>query len=603
MTPFQSNEKHLSQLPALQLLINMGYEFIDHGEALRERQGRFSNVVLETILHDQLKKINHIHTKGKEYLFSEENIQTAIQKIKHIKYDGLIRTNEAIYDFLTLGTSLEQNIEGDLKSFTLNYVDWDHPENNRFHVTVEYVVERNRSEKTIRPDLVLFVNGFPLVVIECKAPHVDLEEAVSQSIWNQREDYSPGLFIYSQLIMAVNKNEAKYATTGTADRFWAVWKEVDNKQEDTDNETLLDLKNKSLSESVQKSIEQALNCQLPVLSTSTKLSINSVEGSIACPEQGRRVNYQLISEQDKALYALCRPERLLELSSKFIVFDAGIKKIARYQQYFVVKSTLERIQQKDEKGARKGGIIWHTQGSGKSLTMVMLARTLALTPDISNPRIVLVSDRDDLDKQLGNTFDACGLDLTRATSGRNLLSLVSENKSAIITTLIHKFEKAFSLTKYRDNSADIFILIDESHRSQFGTFSARMWQMFPRACYLGFTGTPLLKKDKNNFHKFGNLIEPHYPIAKAVEDGAVVPLLYEGRHIEMIQNKKAIDLWFERHTQGLTKEQQADLKRKYARAEMLNKTDYVIYMRAFDISEHFRATWQGTGFKGQLVAP
>ena len=127
--------------------------------------------------------------------------------------------------------------------------------------------------------------------------------------------------------------------------------------------------------------------------------------------------------------------------------------------------------------------------------------------------------------------------------------------------------------------------------------------MFPNACYLGFTGTPLLQEEKNSFRKFGGLIEPHYSIHQAVEDGSVIPLLYEGRYVEMEQNKETIDRWFERHTQGLTKEQKADLKKKYARAEMLNKTDQVIYMRAFDVSEHFRAAWQGTGFKAQLVAP
>jgi type I restriction enzyme R subunit len=285
------------------------------------------------------------------------------------------------------------------------------------------------------------------------------------------------------------------------------------------------------------------------------------------------------------------------------VFDGGIKKVARYQQYFVIKSTLNRVKNFDSTGSRKGGVIWHTQGSGKSLTMVMLARNLALDPEILNPRIVLVTDRDDLDKQLGNTFAACGLEANRATSGRNLLELVAEKKSGIITTRIHKFDKAYAVKKYRCESPDIFILVDESHRTQFGSFSARMRQMFPHACYLGFTGTPLLKKEKNNFIKFGELLEPHYSINQAVEDGTVVPLLYEGRHVEMTQNQVAVDLWFERHTQGLTKEQKADLKRKYARAEMLNKADQVIYMRAFDISEHFRSNWQGTGFKAQLVAP
>ncbi|NMA39709.1 MAG: type I restriction endonuclease subunit R, partial [Lentisphaerae bacterium] len=188
-------------------------------------------------------------------------------------------------------------------------------------------------------------------------------------------------------------------------------------------------------------------------------------------------------------------------------------------------------------------------------------------------------------------------------SGRNLQELVEKKEAGIITTLIHKFDKAYVTKKYQDDSSDIFMLVDESHRTQFGTIAARMRQMFPRACYLGFTGTPLLKKEKNSFVKFGKLIEPHYSITQAVADGAVVPLLYEGRHVEMTQNKDAVDLWFERHTQGLSKEQQADLKRKYARAEMLNKAEQVIYMRAFDISEHFRAHWQGTGFKGQLVAP
>lgn len=303
------------------------------------------------------------------------------------------------------------------------------------------------------------------------------------------------------------------------------------------------------------------------------------------------------------LFSMCRPERFVELIYKFIVYEGGIKKIARYQQYFVVKATLERVKGLDHDGRRKGGIIWHTQGSGKSLTMVMLARNLALDRDIPNPRIVLVTDRMDLDKQLGNTFAACGLAPDRAKTGRDLLELVSEKKAGIVTTLIHKFDKALNVKKYQDESIDIFMLVDESHRTNFGSFAARMRQMFPNACYLGFTGTPLLKEEKNNFAKFGGLIEPHYSIQQAVKDGAVVPLLYEGRHVEMVQNKAAIDLWFERHTQGLTRAQQADLKKKYARAEMLNKADQVVYMRAFDISEHYRENWKGTGYKAQLVAP
>ncbi|MDD4272578.1 MAG: HsdR family type I site-specific deoxyribonuclease [Desulfobacter postgatei] len=584
MKPFQINEKYLSQIPALQLLIGLGFEFLTPAEAIRERQNRTSNVLLESILRNQLKEINRIRYKGREYLFSEENVQSAIQKLKNIKYDGLLKTNEAIYDLITLGTAMEQTIEGDSKSFNMNYIDWskskNNPGRNKFHVTVEYSVERSRSTEIARPDIVLFVNGIPFCVIECKAPQIEVEQAVSKSIRNQNDDYIPKLFIYSHMVLALNKNSAMYATTGTAAKFWSVWKEPQMDNGEREFEKLSAVVSQPLAEHVAAKIFSTFDVK---------------------PEAF--IGNRLVTEQDKSVFSLCRPERLLELAWKFTVFDGGIKKVARYQQYFVIKSTLNRVKHFDSIGSRKGGVIWHTQGSGKSLTMVMLARNLALDPEILNPKIVLVTDRDDLDKQLGNTFAACGLGANRATSGRNLLELVAEKKSGIITTLIHKFDKAYAVKKYQDESPDIFILVDESHRTQFGSFSARMRQMFPHACYLGFTGTPLLKKEKNNFTKFGELVEPHYSITQAVEDGAVVPLLYEGRHVEMTQNREAVDLWFERHTQGLTKEQQADLKRKYARAEMLNKADQVIYMRAFDISEHFRGSWQGTGFKAQLVAP
>ena len=581
MNGFRFNEKHLSQIPALQLLINLGFEYLSPSKALTARLGKTGNILLEGILREQLKKLNRIHYKGREFLFSEENIQTAIQKLKNIKYDGLLKTNEAVYDLITLGTALEQTIEGDSRSFDLNYIDWRNRERNVFHVTAEYSVERSRSTETARPDIVLFVNGIPLAVIECKSPKVGIDQAVSQAIRNQSDDYIPKLFASVQLVMGVSKNAARYATVGSSAKFWGIWKELRDREED-------------VAGFVQKSLTDEQKTEL------FKGEFAICRAFFEAQEaEGKR----LVTEQDKALHSLCRPERLLELAYKFTIIDGGIKKIAHYQQYFVVRSTLERIKQFDGEGRRKGGIIWHTQGSGKSLSMVMLARCLALDSEVSNPRIVLVTDRDDLDKQLGNTFAACGLDPNRATSGRNLLELVAEQKAGIVTTLIHKFDKALNQRKYQDDSADIFMLIDESHRTNYNTFAARMRQMFPKACYLGFTGTPLLKKEKNSFIKFGGLIEPHYSIDQAVKDGAVVPLLYEGRHVEMEQNKAAIDLWFERHTQGLTRKQQADLKRKYARAEMLNKADQVIYMRAFDISEHFRAAWQGTGFKAQLVAP
>ncbi|MBL8466316.1 type I restriction endonuclease subunit R [Methyloversatilis discipulorum] len=577
--PFRFDEKYLSQLPALQLLVSLGYQYLSPAEALAARAGRIGNVLLEEVLREQLKKLNRIRHKGGSYLFSEENIQSAIQRLKGVKYDGLLKTNEAVYDLLTLGVALEQSIEGDLKSFTLNYVDWRNPANNVYHVAAEFSVERTRSVDTCRPDIVLFVNGIPFAVIECKSPGVEVVQAISQTIRNQRDEYIPRLFTYVQMTLGVNKNEARYATTGTPARFWSRWKE------DVADAELAPLLEQPLPESVKASLFDLAFAGL------------GVREEAAPYLAGRQA-----TEQDRVLYALCRPARLLEMVWAFTVFDGGVRKIARYQQVFAIQEVLRRVKQTDDAGRRRGGIVWHTQGSGKSLTMVMLARALALEPAILNPRIVLVTDRVDLDKQLGNTFAACGLSPDRAESGRHLVDLVADGKAHIVTTLVHKFDKALSYKKFSDASPDIFVLVDETQRTQLGGYSARMRQMFPNACYIGFTGTPLLTREKSDVAKFGGVIHT-YAIDQAVADGAIVPLLYEGRMVELEQNQTAIDIWFERHTLGLSDRQKADLKKKYARAEMLNKAEQVIYMRAFDISEHYRKNWQGTGFKAQLVAP
>ena len=584
MSSFQFNEKHLSQIPALQLLANLGYRYLTPAQALAMRGGRLSNVLMEEVLRDSLKRINRIQHKGDSYLFSEENLQSAIQRLKNVKYDGLLKTNEAVYDLLTLGVALEQSVEGAVRSFTLNYIDWKNPENNVYHVTAEFSVERTRSHETARPDIVLFVNGIPFAVIECKSPKTEVAQAVSQIIRNQRDEYIPTLFTYAQLVIGTNKNHCKYATVGTSAKYWAVWRE-EREEKDEDGAALRAVLDQPLPQEAKAGLYELL-----------------AEGFGVRESDAEYLVRRALTEQDRTIYALCRPERLLRMALLFTVFDGGRRKIARYQQFFAVERIVGRVKQRDDAGRRAGGIVWHTQGSGKSLTMVMLAKALVLDLDIRTPRIVLVTDRVDLDKQLGNTFAACGLTPDRAESGRHLVELVAENKAHIVTTLINKFDKALSTRKFQDESTEIFVLVDETQRTQLGMFAARMRQMFPNACYIGFTGTPLLKREKSDVMRFGGIIHT-YAINQAVSDGAIVPLLYEGRLVEIEQNKAAIDVWFERHTQGLTPAQKADLKKKYARAETLNKTDQVIYMRAFDISAHFRQNWQGTGFKAQLVAP
>ena len=524
-------EDHISQIPALQMLINLGYKYLTPEEAIQERGAKNSNVLLERVLENQLKKINKIRYKGQKYEFSNNNITHAINALKDIPFNaGLVTQNEKIYDLLTLGKSFEENIQGNLKSYTLKYIDWENIENNVFHVSEEFEVERSDGRSTRRPDIVLFVNGIPFVVIECKRPDIKepIEEAVSQMIRNQKDEEIPGLFVYSQIVMAISKNDAKYGTTNrNTNKVWSFWRERV-------------LNESQLAEIVNTKIAAEVKDKL--FSTRYKY----VRGYFDLLEEAGRQT----TEQDKAIYSLLRKERLLELSYQFLIFDNNVKKIARYQQYFAVKNTIQRVTDLADGGVRRGGVIWHTQGSGKSLTMVLIAKALALYKGIDSPRIILVTDRINLDDQLFGTFGQCGYtkdELKQATTGENLYKLLAENKAAIITTVIDKFATAVSKKRKSIESNKIFVLVDESHRSQYGIANATMRKLLPNASYIGFTGTPLMKKEKNTALKFGGFIDK-YTIDQAVEDGAVVPLLYEGRHALQEVNQKPIDKWFDRVT-------------------------------------------------------
>ena len=575
------NEDATSKLPALHLLQNLGWQYLTPDEALELRGGRLSNVLLEGVLVPWLREHNRVRFKGREVPFTEGNILSAVQALKEVPFDGLVRTNEKIYELLTLGKSLQQSVDGDVKSFTLHYIDWEHPENNVFHVTEEFAVERTGSHQTRRPDIVLFVNGIPLCVIECKSPHIKdpIEEAISQHIRNQKDDEIPKLFIYSQILMALSKNQAKYATTGTPAKFWSVWKED--------------------AQGIEDEVQRLVNVSL----TEEQVDRLFVQNQWLVREKpaGYGTFARKGTVQDRAIYALCRPERLLELTYRFILFDAGVKKIARYQQYFCVKKTMERIRLRDREGRRRGGVVWHTQGSGKSLTMVMLAKSIALSHDIPDYKIVLVTDRIDLDDQIYRTFHHCGKEVEQARTGKHLSEMLKDNKQRIVTTIIDKFEAAVGRHAVRNDDPNIFVLVDEGHRGQYGPRHAKMRRVLPNACYIGFTGTPVMKKDKNTVEKFGGLIDT-YTIDRAVEDKAVVPLLYEGRHVEQHVDSEGIDSWFERITANLSREQAADLKRKFSTTDQLNKAEQKVMAIAWDISVHFRDNWQGTGFKGQLVA-
>lgn len=584
---FNAAENVQSQIPALQMLVALGFKPLSQADALSLRGGRPRNVVLDDVLAETLMRINRFSHRGREYAFDLEDAHEAMRRLKPTpdRLKGLRGTNQDIFDSLVLGTTITKSIDGDSKSYSFRFIDWENPSNNAFHVTAEFSVERTGSSQTRRCDIVAFVNGIPVLVIENKRPTETLKKADSQLIGYQSEDNIPQLFHFAQLLMTMNRVEARYATVGTPRKFWSTWRD----EEDTDG---------AISASANRPLTGP---ELDAVFSGDFAPARAYFASMAA-ESDRSV-----TEQDRSIFALCRPERLLDIIRRFTVFDGGVRKVARHQQFFGIRRAVETVKQFDAKGARKGGVIWHTQGSGKSLTMVMLGRALALEKSIPNPRILIVTDRDDLDKQIKDTFRSCDLEPVRATGGSHLLELI-HNKAPLVTTIINKFDTALRNAKEADPDPSIFVLVDESHRTQTGRygghsqFAGKMRRLLPNACYLGFTGTPLLKKDKNTLSTFGRLIH-RYAIDEAVADEAVVPLLYEGRLVEQQTAGNVIDRWFEKISEGLTDAQKADLKRKFSRMDALSKTAQAIRAKAFDISEHYRQHWQGTGFKAQLVAP
>lgn len=542
-------ELNASQRPAIELLESMGYTYISPEDCEKQRGSKY-HVLLRDVLRGQLRRLNRYAYAGVENEFSAANIERAMEDLDEPLTDGLVRTSEKIYDALLLGRSYLETVgEGKMLSFNLKYIDWDNLQNNVLHVTEEFAVDSQDKQHNARPDIVLFINGIPFAVIECKAPQVSVEQAVEQMIRNQQAEYIPQLFKYAQVVLATNKNAVKYATTGTPKKFWNIWEEQNT---------------------------EWLQAKLDTL----------VAGRIS-------------TEQDKNIISLFSRDRIFELIRYFILFDANVKKICRYQQYFAIKEIMKTINENDEKGNRQSGVIWHTQGSGKSLTMVMLAKYILMELASCHPRVVIVTDRKELDGQIAATFSHTRLNPARATSGRHLVELVNSEKADVITSIINKFNTA-ERQETKNYSRDVFILVDESHRSNYGLMATKMRSVFPNACYIGFTGTPLMKREKNTMSKFGKLIHK-YTIKDGVEDGSIVPLIYEGRFVEQKVDEENIDLWFKQTTKRLTDAQKEDLRKKWSSIRRLTSTDARIKRIALDISEHFVEGYKSTGFKAMLA--
>ena len=588
-------EEVSAKIPAMALLTNLGYTFIPPSECEVLRGNTFASekksthqVMLLPVMREFLAK-QTFSFAGNEYPLSEAAIDKVMQTLNPAMNLGLKAANEAIYNALMYGVSVTEFIEGKKASPTVKLIDWHNIDNNHFHFTEEMVVQNAEGTGNRIPDIVCFVNGLPLVVIEAKRPDSNkpgkytYAEAVSQQIRNQGQAEIPHLFAYSQLLLAINGNEGLYATCGTPEKFWAKW--------------------------VEEIIPEAQCNRLK----NQKLKPAQIDRLFAHRAPQDKERYQAliaageltVTDQDRLIISLLSPERLLDMTRLFTLFDNKVGKIiARYQQVFSIKALIERINTFDDKGAREGGVIWHTTGSGKSFTMVFLSKALIWLEELAKCRVIIVTDRVDLEDQLSRTFASGGVLSDRdkqdamATSGKRLAEQIGQGNERVIFSIINKFGSAIKHPACFNDSSNILVLVDEGHRSQNGENNVLMQQMLPKAAYIAFTGTPLLKDDKTE-NKFGKIIHS-YTMQQAVADKTVTPLLYEERIPELNVNDKAIDAWFERSTNKLSDEQKTDLKKKFSQKGQIYQTADRIMLIAYDIADHFQ-NFQHQGLKGQLA--
>lgn len=595
MTP-EFREQFSSHIPALKTLMALGWEYLTPAACLAKR-GNTRDVILRDELVVALQQ-RQFEYKGKSYPLSPNAIDQIVRELATPGLnEGLLTANERLYNKLCLGVTVTEFIDGKKHSPTVTIIDWNDPAKNRWQVTEELEVASSAGTHTRLPDIVCYVNGLPLVIIEAKRPDSGnpnknmLDEGTSQQIRNQKNDEIPVLFAYSQLLLSISGGDGRYATTKTPKKFWARWRE-----EVFSEEHFAGIKNKPL-----------MPTQRAALFTDKPQKVRQYFDLLWSISE-------LTTDQDRLLISLLSHERLLEFVRFFILYDQKNGKIAaRYPQVFGIKALIERINGRKPDGGRQGGVLWHTTGSGKSLTMVYLCKALLMHPSLAQCRVVVVTDRTDLEKQLAGTFVASGAfgsaigtkkdgEKAKARSGKDLAIRIGQGTERIVFTIVNKFNTASRQPECYNPSENLIVLIDEGHRSQGGENHERMRKALPNAAYIAFTGTPLLKKDKTT-NKFGPIVHA-YTMQRAVEDGTVTPLLYEERRPDLTVNATAIDKWFERITEALSEKQRADLKEKYAKKGAIYGSENRIELIAWDIAAHFQQNIKilDLGLKGQIAA-
>jgi len=453
--------------------------------------------------------------------------------------DDLYPTNKEVYSQLRYGVKVREEVGENVQ--TVHVINWSEPEKNKFYVAEEVTV---RGEKTKRPDIVLYVNGIAVAVLELKRGSISVTEGIRQNLDNQQHRFIKPFFTTAQLIMAGNDTQGLYyGTTKTSEKFFLKWKE-DNHTYNPDQNIL-----------------------------------------------------------DQHLLQFCTKERILDLIHNFIVFDAGIKKLCRPNQYFGVHEAQKFIARKE------GGIIWHTQGSGKSLTMVWLAKWIR--ENITDARLLIITDRTELDEQIEKVFVGVDESIYRTISGQDLLVKLNDTQPWLICTLIHKFGGKSDTNEFIEElkrpkdfkpKGNLFVWIDECHRSQSGDLHAAMKDIVPDALFIGFTGTPLLKVDKKkSIEIFGRYIHT-YKFDEAVSDGVVLDLLYEARDVDQhVLDQKGIDGWFEVVTQGMNDLPKAELKQRWGTMQKVLSTKSRLEKIAFDIIKDFKVKPRLRGGRGNAM--
>ncbi|MGJ7509417.1 type I restriction endonuclease subunit R [Variovorax sp. GT1P44] len=555
--------------PALEavfrVLRKLGWHALSKSDCLGLRGGT-REVILRPRLVEYLRT-RRFDYKGTPCALSSNAIEQILRELTTLGLsDGLLAANERLYARLTYGiTVTEFMADGKKHQPTIALIDWSDPTANRFEVTEEPRVLSSHGTHERAPDIVGYVNGLPLVVIEAisqEAPgrrrgEALVHEGIARHLRNQRDDEVPLLYAYAQLLLSLGETDARYGTTRTPAGFWAQW----NREE-----------------------ELAL-------------------GAKSSPSNA----------QDRLLMSLLTPSRLLELIRSFILFDRRAGKIiARHQQFFGVRALLRRLVPLRPDGSREGGVVWHTTGSGKSFTMVFLTRALLLCAALKECRVVVVTDRVDLERQLARNFATGGAfgasvatqkegERSRAMTGRDLARRIGVGTERITFALVQKFNTASRLPECRNESPNIIVLVDEAHRSHGGEMHQRMKKALPRAARVAFTGTPLLKHEKTT-NKFGPVVHA-YTMQDAVQDRAVAPLLYEERVPGLTIDAQAVDRWFDRIAAGLGDAQRAGLKKKFARRGTVYSALQRYELVAWDIATHFSENIGkvAPGLKGQLA--